>query len=317
MKQLALYFITLPFSLMAYSQFYLRGEVKNVQGRGIQNVQIFSHTNRANYYSGAGGSFGITVASVTDTLTLSLAGYELQTIQVKSDAWQQLIMKPTSAEASKGKPRLISVMADSKNAPLLAGYAGDETYFQLVENEYVQTSKYPFSNFSLNVNKASYSNVRRFLNMNSPVPPDAVRIEEMVNYFNLYYHPPPKNEIFKLNTQLTSCPWNANEQLLFVNISAKKLSLQNIPPGNFVFLIDVSGSMDMPNRLPILQAAFQLLVKNLRAVDKVSIVTYGGTVGVWLAPTSGAEKDKINASIESLTAAGDTPGESAIKVAYK
>ena len=149
------------------------------------------------------------------------------------------------------------------------------------------------------------------------MPPDAVRIEEMINYFNLYYHEPEKGDVFRLGSQLTSCPWDEHKQLLFLNVSARKLDLEKVPPGNFVFLIDVSGSMDMPNRLPLIKAAFQMFVKNLRPVDTVSIVMYGGTVGIWLQPTSGAEKDKIIESIESLTAAGDTPGESAIRAAYK
>jgi Ca-activated chloride channel family protein len=153
--------------------------------------------------------------------------------------------------------------------------------------------------------------------MKSAVPPDAVRVEEMVNYFNLQYRQPDPDQTFHIRSQLTSCPWNDQQQLLFLNLSAKKLALEKIPPGNFVFLIDVSGSMDMPNRLPLLKAAFQALVKNLRPIDKVSIVIYGGTVGIWLQPTPGNEKEKILKSIEELTAAGDTPGESAIRAAYK
>ncbi|MBK7434026.1 MAG: VWA domain-containing protein [Chitinophagaceae bacterium] len=103
----------------------------------------------------------------------------------------------------------------------------------------------------------------------------------------------------------------------YVNVNAKKLDLDRVPSGNFVFLIDVSGSMDQPNRLPLLKAAFQLLVRNLRAKDTISIVTYGGNVGIWLKPTSGAEKQKIIQSIEELTAGGDTPGEAAILAAYQ
>ena len=153
--------------------------------------------------------------------------------------------------------------------------------------------------------------------MKSAVPPDAVRTEEMVNYFNLHYREPQNNDIFRFESQLTSCPWDMEKQLLFLNINAKKLNLNMIPPGNFVFLIDASGSMDMPNRLPLLKAAFQMFVKNLRDIDTVSIVTYGGTVGIWLQPTSGAEKEKIIKSIEELEASGDTPGESAIMAAYQ
>lgn len=152
--------------------------------------------------------------------------------------------------------------------------------------------------------------------MHSPVPPDAVRTEEMINYFNLHYREPENGDIFYMESQLSSCPWDMEKQLLFINVNAKKLDLDMVPPGNFVFLIDVSGSMDMPNRLPLLKAAFQMFVKNLRTIDTVSIVTYGGNVGIWLQPTGGAEKEKITASIEELSASGDTPGEAAIMTAY-
>ena len=153
--------------------------------------------------------------------------------------------------------------------------------------------------------------------MQSKVPPDAVRVEEMINYFNLGYEMPDENKVFNIKSSITACPWNTKNQLLFLKVSARKIDLNKIPPGNFVFLIDVSGSMDMPNRLPLLKEAFQLFVKNLRPVDKVSIVTYGGVVGTWLTPTKGDDKETINRALELLEAAGDTPGESAILAAYK
>lgn len=318
MKKLFLYFLTVVLSLPAFSQYYLRGEVRDEKNQPLANAKIFVHSAKAFYYSGASyGSFGITVQKLYDTLTISLEGYETKSIPIKTDVWQNIVLKLSAADASKNRPKLISVTKDLKQSSKLNWFTGDETYFQLVENEFVNTSGYPNTGFSLNVNKASYSNVRRFINQVSPVPPDAVRIEEMVNYFNLHYRQPQNNDVFRMESQLTSCPWNTDEQLLFLNISAKKLDLDKVPPGNFVFLIDVSGSMDMPNRLPLLKAAFQLFVKNLRPVDKVSIVTYGGYVAEWLEPTSGAEKDTIMKSIEELTAAGDTPGQSAIQMAYK
>lgn len=317
MKKLALYLFSIFFAFSASGQYYLRGEVKDEKLQGLQNVKIFIHSAKVNYYSGTQGSFGISVMKPYDTLTLSMEGYEAQTVRVKSDAWQSIVMKFSSDHANKSKPKLISITRDQKQSTRFKWFVDDETYFQLVENDFVNTSKFPLTGFSLNVNKASYSNIRRFLNMGSTVPPDAVRIDELVNYFNLHYRPPQENEVFRIESQLTNCPWNVKDQLLFLNISAKKLELDQIPPSNFVFLIDVSGSMDRPNRLPLLQAAFQLFVKNLRAIDRVSIVMYGGTVGVWMQPTSGAEKEKINKAIEELTAAGDTPGESAIRAAYK
>jgi len=301
----------------AFGQYYLRGEIKDEHNQGIQNAKIFLHSARALYYSGTYGGFGINTINLFDSLTISLDGYEAKTIRVKTDQWQNITLKISAATVSKSKPKLISISRDVKQSSKFNWFTDNETYFQLVENSSVNTAGYPNTGFALNVNKASYSNVRRFLNTESTVPPDAVRIEEMINYFNLHYQEPLTGEVFRMGSQLTSCPWDARKQLLFLNTSAKKLDLEKVPPCNFVFLVDVSGSMDMPNRLPLLKAAFQMFVKNLREKDKVSIVMYGGTVGVWLQPTSGAEKEKIIESIESLTAAGDTPGESAIRFAYQ
>lgn len=317
MKKFVIYCFLIVFAQHASGQYYLRGEIKDEKNQGIQNAKIFLHSVRALYYSGTYGSFGINVRDLYDSLTISLDGYESKTIRVRSDQWQNIVLKISETSISKSKPKLISITKDPKQGSKFSWFTDNETYFQLVENSYVNAAGYPNTGFALNVNKASYSNVRRFLNTESPVPPDAVRIEELINYFNLYYKEPQNGEVFKMGSQLTSCPWDNKKQLLFLNTSAKKLDLEKVPPGNFVFLIDVSGSMDMPNRLPLLKAAFQMFVKNLREQDKVSIVMYGGTVGVWLQPTSGAEKAKIIESIESLTAAGDTPGESAIQFAYR
>ena len=153
--------------------------------------------------------------------------------------------------------------------------------------------------------------------MNSQVPEDAVRIEEMLNYFNFNYTTPKNDSIFSVVSQLTSCPWNPDNELLFVQVCSKKINLDSVPPSNLVFLIDVSGSMDMPNRLPLLKSAFRKLVENLRPIDTVSIVVYGGVVGVMLQPTSGNQKEKILEAIEDLNAGGFTPGEAGIRQAYR
>ncbi|MEI8053351.1 MAG: von Willebrand factor type A domain-containing protein [Bacteroidota bacterium] len=318
MKQLAIYCALLLIATPAISQFYLRGEIKDEKNKPLPNARIFVHSARAFYYSGAtSGDFGINDRFLYDSLTIVLEGYETLTVKVKTDQWQKIILKLTADAVSKNQSKLISFTKDKNQAAFRQWFAGDETYFQLVENEFEESTLFPATGFSLNVNKASYSNVRRFLNMNSLVPPDAIRTEELVNYFNLNYREPKGDSLFTVESQLTNCPWNNKEQLLYVNVSAKKLDLEKVPPGNFVFLIDVSGSMDMPNRLPLLKAAFQLFVKNLRPVDSVTIVTYGGYVTVWLTPTSGKDKEKILKSIEELEAQGDTPGESAIRVAYQ
>ena len=303
--------------MLAKAQYYIRGEVRDEKSQPLQNVKIVQHSSHLQFYSGASGGFGITAKTAADSLTFNMEGYEPKTIKVNADVWQNVILKVLPSVANRNRPRLISITKDYKQSARYKWFVNNETYFQLVENEYVSAEKFPNTGFSLNVNKASYSNIRRFINMNSAVPPDAVRTEELLNYFNLHYREPEGKDIFKIESQLTSCPWNAGKQLFYLNINARKIDLNKVPPGNFVFLIDVSGSMDMPNRLPLLKAAFQLFVQNLRAVDTVSIVTYGGLVGVHMQPTSGAEKEKIIQSIEELDASGDTPGASAILAAYQ
>lgn len=307
------------FILLAHSssgQYYLRGEIKDQKGNLLPNVKLFLHSSRMQYQTGAWGSFGITSNSLWDSLTISLDGYETQKLAVKTNIWQTLVLKPATIDNNKSKPRLISISGSYKAEGRFNPAFDNETYFQIVENDFVPAEKYPNTGFSLNVNKASYSNVRRFINMKSEVPPDAVRVEEMINYFNLHYQEPKNKDIFSIDSKISSNPWNPQEKLLFLNVSAKKLDLSKIPPANFVFLIDVSGSMDMPNRLPLLKAAFQMFIKNLRPIDQVSIVVYGGSVGIWLPPTPGNLKDSIARSIEAMTASGDTPGESAIRSAY-
>ncbi|MEP7143406.1 MAG: von Willebrand factor type A domain-containing protein [Ferruginibacter sp.] len=316
MKKLIAYTLTYCLVLIINAQYYLRGEIRDEKKLPLQNVKIVLHSSPMLYYSGTSGGFGISTSILNDSLMVSLDGYETKTVSVKADVFQSIIMKALSSNASKTRQGLISITRDQTRSYKFNSYVSDESYFSLVENEEVNAEKFPNTAFSLNVNKASYSNIRRFLHMNSTVPPDAVRIEELLNYFNLHYKEPEKKEVFKIESQYSDCPWNKKSKLLYLNINARKLDMDNVPPCNLVFLIDASGSMDMPNRLPLVKAAFQMLVKNLRAIDTVSIVIYGGTVSVWLQPTSGDEKQKIIKSIEELTASGDTPGESAIRMAY-
>ena len=316
MKKLLVYISLLLFVLSANAQYYLRGEIKDEKNQSLQNVKILLSSDKNTYYSGSSGGFGITVRVLYDSITLSLDGFETKGIKLKTDVLQQITMKTLSSNISKGRQKLISITKDQQFSSTNNWFVSDESYFSLVENETVSVNKFPNTAFSLNINKASYSNVRRFLNTKSMVPPDAVRIEELLNYFNLHYKEPENNAVFSIESQLSDCPWNAESKLLFLNVNARKLDMEKVPPSNLVFLIDASGSMDMPNRLPLVKAAFQMLVKNLRAQDTISIVAYGGTVSVWLKPTSGADKETIIKSIEELTADGDTPGESAIRMAY-
>ncbi|MDB5199951.1 MAG: hypothetical protein JWO92_1914 [Chitinophagaceae bacterium] len=307
-------FLILYFNLPA--QYYIRGEVKNEKNEPLQNVKIYLHSNRLLYFSGNTGGFGILTSKFFDSLTFNADGYEPKSISVKADTYQEVNLKLLFPNTTLQKQTLISISGGMDNNDDRNAF-GNESYSNLIENNFIKADKFPATEFSLRVDKASYTNIRRFINQKTTVPVDAVRIEEMLNYFNLNYKEPSENKTFNIESQVTSCPWNNNHQLLFINVSAKKLNFDKVPPGNFVFLIDVSGSMDLPNRLPLLKTSFQSLVKNLRDKDTISIVTYGGSVGIWLPPTSGAEKQKIIKAIEELNAAGDTPGEAALRAAYK
>ena len=298
-------------------QFYLRGEVKDESGNPLQNVTIYHHSTGYIYFSGSYGSFGFVTNRQVDTLSFSFDGYQKQKVIINADNYISIRLKLLpSISTNLRKDKLASFTKDLTRESQRQWFIGDESYASIIENRFVSARKYPVTGLSLNVDRASYSNIRRFLNMNSIVPPDAVRIEEMLNNFNTDYME-PDNQMFNVRTTLTSCPWNQENQLFFVNVSAKKINLDTLPPSHLVFLIDISGSMDMPNRLPLLKSAFKLLVTNLREKDSVSIVVYGGVVGIMLNATCGAEKEKILKAIDELTPGGATPGESGIRLAYR
>lgn len=299
------------------AQFYLRGEVKDENDNPLSNAKIFLHSSGYVYYSGTSGLFGILTNAKTDSITISQSGY--QTVSLKTDASKflgvQLRLLHTSVKVQKN--RLLSFTKDLQLKDRTHWITAGESYSSLLENEFVDTKKYPETGFAIRIDKASYSNVRRFLNMDTKVPPDAVRIEELMNYFNFGYASPVPDSIFGFTSYISDCPWNPENQLLFFQLCAKKLDPEIIPPSNLVFLIDISGSMDMPNRLPLLKSAFKLLVDNLREKDTISIVVYGSAVGVLMTPTSGKEKLKIRKAIEDLHPGGATPGQSGILSAYR
>ena len=299
------------------AQYYIRGEVKDEKGQALQNVRIYMPATKSIFSSGMTGGFGIPTSNLYDSLIFSSDGFETASLRIKSSEYQEITMKMLSTNASTRKAKLVSITLGSEGHIYPTAYYRDESYSTLVENDFIKSSVNNSTGFAMRIDKASYSNIRRFINQGSKVPPDAVRIDEMLNYFNFNYKEPKGKDVFNIESNITDCPWNKANRLLFLNLSGKKLDLANVPPSNFVFLIDISGSMDLPNRLPLLKEAFQLLVKNLRTKDTVSIVVYGGSVGVWMQPTSGAEKQKITKAIEELEASGDTPGEAAIRTAYK
>jgi Ca-activated chloride channel family protein len=306
--------LLITFSLSA--QYYMRGEVKDENNIILPNSKIIQLSTGYVYYTGSSGGFGIISTRLEDSVTVSYDGYQEQRLKLSANNYINIILKMQRAVGNLHKNRLVSVTKDMHWDEKRNWSVGGETYSNLLENDFVPAKKYPETGFAINTDKASYSNMRRFINMGSTVPPDAIRIEEMLNYFNFGYAAPPKDSVFNFDSYLTSCPWNADNELFYLKVCARKVNLDTVPASNLVFLIDISGSMDMPNRLPLLKSAFKLMINNLRQKDTVSIVVYGSTVGVWLQPTSGNEKEKISKAVEDLTPGGATPGASGIQAAY-
>lgn len=304
-------------SICCTAQYYLRGEVHDELGRSLANVRIYL-TSKGSYpyATGSSGTFGIPVNVKKDSILLQLEGYEPLRQSVESSKFQYFTLKTTQVGASLTKHKLSSFTKNLLKENYRQSNSFNESYNTLVENDFIDAAHFSETGFALNTDRASYSNIRRFLNMEERVPPDAVRIEEMLNYFHFEDSSSFADHGFDCKTTTTNAPWDSNHRLLFIRLQAPKIDVENVPPANLVFLIDVSGSMDKPNRLPLVQAGLKLLADNLRPQDSVAIVVYGGTVGVLLQPTSGADKKKINDALDRLSPGGDTPGEAAIRMAY-
>lgn len=192
-----------------------------------------------------------------------------------------------------------------------------EGYNPIEENPFVRVSDSPLSTFSIDVDTASYSNVRRFINEGQLPPKDAVRLEEMINYFTYDYPQPTDKTPFSVSTEISEAPWNPAHRLVQIGLQGKRISTENLPASNLVFLIDVSGSMADPNKLPLLKSSLRLLVNELRAQDRASIVVYAGNAGLALPSTPGNQKNKILNAIDKLEAGGSTAGGAGIQLAYK
>lgn len=192
-----------------------------------------------------------------------------------------------------------------------------EEYGTFKENKFMSAENEPLSTFSLDVDAASYGNVRRMINNGQIPEKDAVRIEEMINYFSYDYPQPSGEHPVNILTEITKCPWNEQNLLVRIGVKAKEIPTDKLPASNFVFLIDVSGSMNEPNKLPLLKSSLKLLLNNLREKDRVAVVVYAGSAGEVLPSTSASDKQKILDAIENLRAGGSTAGGAGIQLAYK
>jgi Ca-activated chloride channel family protein len=229
-----------------------------------------------------------------------------------------------------GIPQPVSMNANSTTGTTMeakarAGYSdfnrqeqeNREGYSRIEENPFFEVAHAPLSTFSIDVDTASYSNTRRFINEGRLPPADAVRIEEFVNYFNYEYPQPAGNVPFSVTAEVSGCSWNKQHRLVHIGLQGKRVETSNLPPANLVFLLDVSGSMNEPNKLPLVKSALSMLVEQLSARDRVAIVVYAGASGLALPSTSGDRKADILAALDRLSAGGSTNGGEGIQLAYR
>ena len=207
--------------------------------------------------------------------------------------------------------------ATTAGAPVDNSEFNTEEYNTIVENSYMSVANSPLSTFSADVDTASYTNIRRMINDGSQIPADAVRIEEMINYFSFDYPQPEGDDLFTVTRELADCPWNSESKLLMIGVQAKSINYDELPASNLVFLLDVSGSMYDSNKLPLVVDAMKLLTENLREEDRISIVVYAGDEAVLLDGASGEDKLEITDILDSLEAGGTTHGSAGIETAYE
>ena len=271
------------------------------------------------------GQYSI-LAKKGETLLFQYIGYKQERRVVKS-AQLDVKLKTDNVvleecvivgyETMKTKAMTGSYMAICPMPTVMCDRVDAEEYGQIQENGFKNVSDAALSTFSIDVDAASYSNMRRFINKGELPPADAIRTEELVNYFSYDYPKPTGSDPVKITMEAGACPWNSAHRLVRIGLKAKEIPTDNLPASNLVFLIDVSGSMWGANRLDLVKASLKLLVNNLRDKDKVAIVTYAGGAGVKLEATPGSDKQKIREAIDELTAGGSTAGGAGILLAYQ
>ncbi|HEX8392563.1 MAG TPA: VWA domain-containing protein [Longimicrobium sp.] len=216
---------------------------------------------------------------------------------------------------SSGQPD--EAAARERVAPRDTAAFNTEEYNLIQENPFRLAAENPLSTFAIDVDAASYSNVRRFLRERRMPPRDAVRIEELINYFDYEYPDPTGEHPFSINTEVSAAPWNPQHRLVQVGLQGRRMDTRELPPGNLVFLLDVSGSMNEPNKLPLVKESMRLLVNQLRPQDRVAIVVYAGAAGLVLPSTPGNQRERILGALNRLEAGGSTAGGQGIVLAYE
>ncbi|WP_100615309.1 vWA domain-containing protein [Confluentibacter citreus] len=304
-------------------------DLSGVNPNNIQNITVLKDASATSIY-GSRGSNGVIIIStknnsteikeeplyIVDGLPIKKENNYLIENLSETDIDNKVFYDKSEAKKKFGqvaKNGCVVITTHNGNFRL----NNEESYAVIEENNFERTSLSPLSTFSIDVDKAAYSNIRRMINNGESIDPDAVKIEEMINYFEYNYPQPTGEHPFSIHTEVAKTPWNQETKIVKIGLQGKTFLNDELPASNLTFLIDVSGSMASDNKLPLLKSAFKLLVNQLREEDKVSIVVYAGAAGVVLEPTSGKHKEKIISALDNLNAGGSTAGGQGIILAYK
>lgn len=337
--------LLLPFILLIFIGFQeshasvkvITGTVTDkVYGKPISGVKVSAANSKKYVFTNQEGKYSITIEDGVQQLQFTCLEYKPLTVKIGKSkvinvslAQDNQVLNETLIVGHPTKTKnQMKVAVSGVSTPLMirgvSSYSAKnyiqphtESYASIKENGFQTPFKSPLSTFSIDIDAASYSNVRRFINNGSLPPKDAVRVEEMINYFDYEYPQPKGADPVNIVTEISNAPWNTKHKLVQIGLQGKKIATDNLPASNLVFLIDVSGSMNTPNKLPLLVSSFKLLTDQLRAKDKVAIVVYAGNSGVVLPSTAGTDKTKIKDALNALSAGGSTAGGAGIELAYK
>ncbi|KAA5534638.1 DUF3520 domain-containing protein [Taibaiella lutea] len=280
------------------------GDITNINPTEVATMNVLKDATSTSLY-GSRGSNGVIVITTKNGLKQAESNKKK-----KFSIWDLFgKSKPTTLVPQAAPP--VAIIVPQAETPT------QEDYDPYIENPFESPAQSPLSTFSIDVDNAAYTNVRRFINNGQKVPKDAVRVEEMINFFHYRYPQPESNDPFSINTEYSDAPWNPQHKLLKIGLQGKIIPPEQLPASNFVFLIDVSGSMDEPNKLPLLKSSLTMLVDKLRKEDRVAIVVYAGAAGLVLPSTSGENKKAILDALNNLQAGGSTAGGAGIELAYK
>jgi Ca-activated chloride channel family protein len=324
--KIAIFLLLLLSSFNSVTTRTIRGTITDSSVKPIPGVLVQVKGTKISAHTDLSGNYSVMVPAAGQALRFSLIGMKTIVKSITSDSVVNVTMHYDENNlnevvvigyAVQHKRSMNSAPHTTASYSYIPRNRSTEDYNPINENGFQNAAQTPVTTFSADVDRASYSNVRRFLNGGDMPPVDAIRIEEMINYFDYQYPQPVGNDPIAVRTEISDSPWNPGLKLVHIGLQAKTIPAGNLPASNLVFLIDVSGSMADQNKLPLLKQAFKLLVDQLRPTDKVSIVVYAGAPGVVLRPTSGSEKIKIKEAIDNLEAGGSTAGGQGIEFAYK